>query len=124
MQTAGYSQAELRQLRLWDLVAHRDEAELREQLQHTSEQGETFDSYNRTKDGDIIEVEVCVRRLTLDGLPVIWGSARDISLRKQQERQLREQATIDSLTGLHNRPTLLGQLDALLASHPALAWPC
>lgn len=112
----GYSQAELRQLRLWDLVAHRNEAELREQLQHTSEQGETFDSYNRTKDGDIIEVEVCVRRLTLDGLPVIWGSARDISLRKQQERQLREQATIDSLTGLYNRPTLLGQLDTLLAN--------
>lgn len=119
----GYSQAELRQLRLWDLVAHRDEAELREQLQHTSEQGETFDSYNRTKNGDIIEVEVCVRRLILDGQPVIWGSARDISLRKQQERQLREQATIDSLTGLHNRPTLLGQLDALLASpsRPGLA---
>lgn len=119
----GYSQAELRQLRLWDLVAHRDEAELREQLQHTSEQGETFDSYNRTKNGDIIEVEVCVRRLILDGQPVIWGSARDISLRKQQERQLREQATIDSLTGLYNRPTLLGQLDALLGSpsRPGLA---
>ncbi|MDC7716994.1 diguanylate cyclase [Vogesella sp. DC21W] len=119
----GYSQAELRQLRLWDLVAHRSEAELREQLQYTSEQGETFDSYNRTKDGDIIEVEVCVRRLMLDGQPVIWGSARDISLRKQQERQLREQATIDSLTGLYNRPTLLGQLDALLASpsRPGLA---
>ncbi len=119
----GYSQAELRQLRLWDLVAHRNEAELREQLQHTSEQGETFDSYNRTKDGDIIEVEVCVRRLILDGQPVIWGSARDISLRKQQERQLREQATIDSLTGLYNRPTLLSQLDTLLATpfRPGLA---
>ena len=111
----GYSQTELRQLRLWDLVAGRDEAELRQQLQLTSEQGETFDSLNRTRDGDIIEVEVSVRRLLLDGQPVIWGSARDIRQRKRQERLLREQATIDSLTGLLNRPTLLAALEHQLA---------
>ncbi|MFN4238527.1 MAG: diguanylate cyclase domain-containing protein [Vogesella sp.] len=111
----GYSQTELRQLRLWDLVAHRSEAELRQQLQNASEQGETFDSLNRTRDGDIIEVEVSVRRLLLDGQPVIWGSARDIRQRKQQERLLREQATVDSLTGLLNRPTLLAALDQQLA---------
>jgi diguanylate cyclase (GGDEF)-like protein/PAS domain S-box-containing protein len=119
----GYSQAEIRQLQLWDMVAQRSEAELREQLAHTSDTPLTFDSLNRTKDGQIIEVEVSVRRLMLDGQPVVWGSARDISLRKQQERLLREQATIDSLTGLYNRPTLLAQLDTLLASpaHTTLA---
>jgi diguanylate cyclase (GGDEF)-like protein len=105
------------------MVAHRSEAELRQQLAHTSDTPLTFDSLNRSKDGQIIEVEVSVRRLVLDGQPVIWGSARDISLRKQQERLLREQATIDSLTGLYNRPTLLAQLDTLLASpaHTTLA---
>lgn len=119
----GYSQAEIRQLHLWDMVPHRSEAELRQQLAHTSDTPLTFDSLNRSKDGQTIEVEVSVRRLMLDGQPVIWGSARDISLRKQQERLLREQATIDSLTGLYNRPTLLAQLDTLLASpaHTTLA---
>lgn len=117
----GYSQTELRQRRLWDLVAHRDEAELRQQLQFTSEQGDTFDSLNRTRDGDIIEVEVSVRRLLLDGQPVIWGSARDIRQRKRQERLLREQATVDSLTGLLNRPTLLAALDQQLAQGSPLA---
>lgn len=116
----GYSQTELRQLRLWDLVEGRNEAELRQQLQLTSEQGETFDSLNRTRDGDIIEVEVSVRRLLLDGQPVIWGSARDIRQRKRQERLLREQATIDSLTGLLNRPTLLAALEQQLAQPQSL----
>ena len=116
----GYSQTELRQLRLWDLVEGRNEAELRQQLQLTSEQGETFDSLNRTRDGDIIEVEVSVRRLLLDGQPVIWGSARDIRQRKRQERLLREQATIDSLTGLLNRPTLLAALEQQLAQPQAM----
>lgn len=116
----GYSQTELRQLRLWDLVEGRNEAELRQQLQLTSEQGETFDSLNRTRDGDIIEVEVSVRRLLLDGQPVIWGSARDIRQRKRQERRLREQATIDSLTGLLNRPTLLAALEQQLAQPQAM----
>lgn len=117
----GYSQAELRQLRLWDLVAHRSEAELRAELLNASEQGQTFDSLNRTRDGQVIEVEVSVRRLVLDGKAVVWGSARDIRQRKQQERLLREQATVDSLTGLPNRPTLLATLDAQLAQAQGLA---
>ena len=113
-QMLGYSLDELLHMHLWQVVPGSTPQSIRQRLAATGEDGETFESVNRTKDGTLLEVEVSARRLMLDGQPVIWGSARDISQRKALQRILEQQATIDALTGLFNRPTLLARLETQL----------
>ncbi|MFC3530700.1 diguanylate cyclase domain-containing protein [Vogesella facilis] len=118
-QMLGYSQDELLSMHLWQVVPDVSPELIRQRLAATLEAGETFDSVNRSKHGELIEVEVSARRIVLDGKPVIWGSARDIRERKALERQLREQASIDMLTGLANRRHFLQRLEAQLAAPQA-----
>ena len=49
-----------------------------------------FETCHRCKDGTIIDVEVSVCQLELDGKPVFFNASRDITERKQIERVLRE----------------------------------
>ncbi|MGM8060780.1 sensor domain-containing diguanylate cyclase [Vogesella indigofera] len=113
-QMLGYSLDELLHMHLWQVVPGSTPQSIRQRLAATGEDGETFESVNRTKHGALLDVEVSARRLMLDGQPVIWGSARDISQRKALQRILEQQATIDALTGLFNRPTLLARLETQL----------
>ncbi|SCK07711.1 diguanylate cyclase domain-containing protein [Vogesella sp. LIG4] len=117
-QMLGYSSQELLAMHLWQVVPEVTPELIRQRLATTDEDGETFDSVNRHRDGHLIDVEVSARRITLDGRQVIWGSARDIGERKALERLLREQACTDMLTGLASRRHFLQQLDKAL-THPA-----
>ncbi len=49
----------------------------------------TVETRHRRKDGTVIDVEVTISPLELDGRPVLFASARDISTRIQAETQLR-----------------------------------
>lgn len=110
----GYSQDELKQLHLWDIDPSRDEAATLAYLQTVGPEPRTFEAVDITKDGRRIDIEVSSRQLTLDGQVVIWGSARDISQRKALQQTLERQATIDALTGLYNRTTLLSRMEHML----------
>lgn len=114
-QMLGYNEDELLQMDLWQVVPGSTPESMCQRLAATGEDGETFESVNRTKSGELIDIEVSARRLILDGQPVIWGAARDISQRKTLQRILERQATVDSLTGLLNRQTLMARLESSLA---------
>ncbi|WP_174873345.1 sensor domain-containing diguanylate cyclase [Vogesella oryzae] len=123
-QMLGYSQEELLAMHLWQVVPNSSPELICQRLASTLEGGETFDSVNRHRDGHLLEIEVCARRLLLDGKPVVLGSARDIGERKALERQLLEQASTDMLTGIANRRHFLLQLDqaAAQATAPLTLW--
>ncbi|MGE0069362.1 MAG: diguanylate cyclase [Thiomonas sp.] len=75
-----------------------------------------FPGRMRRKDGVIIDISISTRALRDErgqyaGVEGIW---RDISERKALERRLEHLATRDSLTGIHNRHSILGILERLL----------
>ena len=55
------------------------------------------------KDGETFPAEISVARAELDGRLHAVGTVRDITRRKQAEKELVRMATTDSLTGLSNR---------------------
>lgn len=91
----GYSEVELRQMSYRDLTPEKwhefEERIVREQLL-ASGQAAPFEKEYRRKDGSVFPVEVRTFLVRDDaGVPVaIWAMVRDISRRKQAERELRE----------------------------------
>lgn len=70
-----------------------------------------FEATHRTHSHGNYPVEVTAIELELDGDSLILLQARDISSRKQAERQIHDLAYFDSLTGLPNRKQLLDALE-------------
>lgn len=61
-----------------------------------SGQGQFFETLHRRKDGSIIDVEISAIGVRIDGKPMIYASARDITQRKQAEKALRESEALNS----------------------------
>jgi diguanylate cyclase (GGDEF)-like protein/PAS domain S-box-containing protein len=67
----------------------------------------------RRKDGSIFSMDIAVNEALIDGRPLFVGLVRDITARKQAEKKLaqslqlqrkfQQDASVDALTGLHNR---------------------
>jgi len=66
------------------------------------------------KTGEVFSVERAVAAFQMGGAWYAVGSIRDITERKKNEEELRRMATIDSLTGLHNRRHFLELADQQL----------
>jgi diguanylate cyclase (GGDEF)-like protein/PAS domain S-box-containing protein len=62
-----------------------------------------FETRHKTKIGRVFPVEVQVNFLTLEGRAYNLSIARDITVRKRMEEELRRLATLDPLTSLFNR---------------------
>jgi diguanylate cyclase (GGDEF)-like protein/PAS domain S-box-containing protein len=83
----------------------------RERVRRMSEPpGARYESQLQRPDGSRFSVEVRVRSATFRGLPVSIAVIRDVTERKRQEAELRQQAELlrtlslkDELTGLYNR---------------------
>ena len=77
----------------WDVAL--SEAEIRALIErvHASRKVTTFETTHRRRDGSHRAVEITALSLDLDGQPVIFGSARDITERKQADENLRIAAT-------------------------------
>ena len=77
----------------WDVAL--SEAEIRALIErvHASRKVTTFETTHRRSDGSQRAVEITAFSLDLDGQPVIFGSARDITERKQADENLRIAAT-------------------------------
>ena len=101
----GYSKDEFLGKRLWDIGAFVDARKSRRAYEAL--QKNDYIRYEdlplETKTGQRMEVEFVSNAYLVDGERVIQCNIRDISERKQLERNLAFTATHDSLTGLPNR---------------------
>ncbi len=88
----GYSSEELREMSIWDidpLPEHAPEKR-KERWDMLKEKGElTFETRHVTKDGKMIDVEVTAKYIEFEGKEYEFTIARDISLWKKMERELR-----------------------------------
>ncbi len=84
----GYSRNELLRLRLQDIQPG---APMQEWTRNGDvEQGSTFESSHRRKDGSSLPVELSTRRLEIDGRDLRVAVVRDISARRAAEDALRQ----------------------------------
>jgi len=75
-----------------------------------------MESVRKRKDGSLVQVSLNVAPLIEKGRVVrICSIARDITARKDAERQIRRMAHFDPLTGLPNRILLVDRLEQALA---------
>ena len=109
----GYSRDECLARHFWQLGSRTDEYQGRAVFRQMQEQGYARFDYLplRTRDGNLVAVEVVANRYDCDGIAVIQCNVRDISARRLEEATLRELAFHDPLTRLPNRRLLLDRLD-------------
>ncbi|MEF8794182.1 sensor domain-containing protein [Thiohalorhabdus sp.] len=107
----GYRSEELRGTSGLAFFGPEDAAYIRNQLRHTLTEGHaTAEAELLTKNGDAIPYAFEGQRVDLEGRPHVIGFASDITLRRQQEAEIRRLAYGDPLTGLPNRTNLHHQV--------------
>lgn len=104
----GYSRDEVIGMNLsqWDAGLPEPERTRIFKQQFDNPQRSQFETRHRRKDGSIFDVEVSGFPLELDGRPVLFNSSRNISQRKQAEKELaRNEANLRAI--LDNVPYLV-----------------
>ena len=111
----GYTAQEFAEMKICDYNAIESPEETRRRIEAISDNGkDVFETFHRTKEGDIIDVLVSVIAIDLDGSPHMIAVYRDITLQKQNELRL-----------LNGQETLAQQssfLHTLIGTIPDLVW--
>jgi len=89
----GYSEEEAAQLNVSDWDVTDFPAEQKEWIAGLIRTGGMFEALHRRKDGTIREVEIKATAVVIDGEPLLYASARDITERKRMNRALAESET-------------------------------
>jgi PAS domain S-box-containing protein len=116
----GYTQTEIRQLRVADWEAKMTPDALKSAFTELLNGGKSlFETLNRHKDGRLIEVEISAVGIELAGEKFIYAASRDISERKQSQQQLEDliqQRTADLNEALQEARVADQTKDAFLAN--------
>jgi diguanylate cyclase (GGDEF)-like protein/PAS domain S-box-containing protein len=103
----GYSHHELQQLYLWDIDPDFPPERWAGQWEKLKQDKKrVFETRHQRKDGDIFPVEVSASQCIFNNEENHVAFVRDITIRKQYEKQLEHQSNHDALTGLANRVLL------------------
>ena len=86
----GYTEEEMSGLNVWDWDIQFSKDELLKILAQTKEEGESFETIHKLKSGAVRFAEVMVHKFSIGNQPYYYSSARDITERKQIEKELME----------------------------------
>jgi len=122
MEQIGYSETELMQMTLADIVSEFSLAQFQQVVQpliKSVQPSLTFQSAHRHKDGHDVPVEVFLQLVRLEGQgqsqpPRFVAMVSDISERKQAEQRIAHMANHDALTDLPNRHLLQDRIQQAL----------
>ncbi|WP_415912091.1 EAL domain-containing protein [Neptuniibacter sp. QD37_11] len=118
--TLGLSKQQLRNTKLADYSKNYSFDEYLQLCEGISDtQVTTFEDLQINANGKVFPVEARAIKLSLQSHEYLLIVARDISVRKQAEKQIHELAFYDTLTGLPNRRLYLDRLTASLELHQA-----
>lgn len=114
----GYPRSEIIGMNMSTWEARLTAAEALDAIRKVHASGEvcTLETLHRRADGEVFPVELTSYPLELDGKPVVFHSARDISARKKSEAVVKKLAFFDPLTGLPNRRLLIERLETAVRS--------
>ena len=112
----GYTLEEVLLLSVFDFDAKLTVDELRANIKKLQNGHAKFDTVHRRKDGSLVEVEIIVSGVELDGLKCLFALSRDITERRQAEEMIKSLAFYDTLTHLPNRRLLMDRFKQALAS--------
>ncbi|MFW6111042.1 MAG: PAS domain S-box protein, partial [Thermoproteota archaeon] len=105
----GYSKEEFLEMSPRDIDAHPHAKKVPQIMGELEEEGEVrFEMVHRAKDGREIPVEIHSRLFTLGGKRRVLSIARDISQRKQKEKNLEE--SLEMLAMLNEKLEVVGKL--------------
>jgi diguanylate cyclase (GGDEF)-like protein/PAS domain S-box-containing protein len=109
--TRGYTREELIDMRVQDLDYHDEKSgdevyeenikNAKEQLSRSEKA--VIEVLHKTKDGKVIPIEITCRLIQDEGKSYVISIARDISILKAMNENLKKMATTDNLTGIYNR---------------------
>ena len=105
----GYTMEETRELSVWDWDNNFRKETLREMIRSVDGTGDHFETLHKRKDGTFYEVEISTSATFYRGQKLIFCICRDISQRKQAERE-REQLITELREALAEINTLRGIL--------------
>ncbi len=86
----GYTSLELLSMNVAQWNAQWPKQELLAKIAALGASNPIFETRHRRRDGSIIDVEVSASRVEIEGFPLIYNSARDITERKKTEDALRQ----------------------------------
>ena len=110
----GYTREETLRLNVTDWDAHFPAAALRTAFRDLIGKSAMLETRNRRKDGTLIDVEISVAGIEIDGRAFLFAAGRDITDRKKAEAAVHDMAFHDPLTGLPNRRLLMERLRTAL----------
>lgn len=107
VKTYGYNHAELLELTVTDLRAPESLVLTAEQMAEADAKGILFETFHRCKDGSTFPAEVSSQGATIGGTRTLISIIRDITERKQAERQIQQhleelRASNDDLESFNN----------------------
>lgn len=95
--TYGYQDDEFREFNISDLRIHKDRNKTDNFFNDINTEGLVFDTTHTKKDKTLFEVEVSMKRISINGTTFIQNIVRDVSAKKLLERKLFEREQIFNL---------------------------
>ncbi len=111
----GYSPEEIQGMNVAQWDAQWSAEELMEQIRQIQDKSTLFETKHRRRDGSVFDVEIHAASVKIDGKPMLFASARDITERKKAAEQVQHLAHFDILTDLPNRALLSDRLQQAIA---------
>lgn len=112
----GYTMGEISQLSVYDFEASIPPEKIPVALKQVLSDGHAqFETTHRRKDGTLVDVEIIISGVELEGEKTLFALSRDITERKQLEDKIHQLAYFDTLTNLPNRRMLNDRLNQALA---------
>jgi diguanylate cyclase (GGDEF)-like protein/PAS domain S-box-containing protein len=108
----GYTEAEMLGMNVVQWDAQWTAAQIKANINSLVGSNATMlETRHRRRDGSIIDVEVSVAKVDVDGQQLVYCSSRDVTERKQAEGKMLHLAHYDALTGLPNRTLFRDRLE-------------
>lgn len=110
-ESLNYTQEEVLKLKVWDFDVNIKQDEFLKFFIDSSKKSSTIQHKYKTKNNEIIDVEITTRNIELNKQPFIYCSARNVTKRLEEQKKIEILANTDFLTSVANRQKFINYFD-------------